>query len=221
MFGCFRTLGCLVVIVALAAAAWFTQDRWMPYVRGGNVTGAVGPAGAAGVVWQPVSDSAAAVGRERVQSLRGRSGPVFINLSSAQLASFVLSEVVQQLPSSARDVETAVIGDRVYLRTTVNLRDMGTDVLGPLGAMFGDRETLQLGGTLAVVRPGLGQFQVTEVKLRDFSLPPRVIPRLLERIRRAPPPEGVAADALPLDIPDYIGDVRVAGGKITLYKNVQ
>jgi len=221
MFGCFRTLGCLVVIVALAAAAWFTQDRWTPYVRGGNVTGAVGPADAAGVVWQPVSDSAAAVGRERVQSLRGRSGPVFINLSSAQLASFVLSEVVQQLPSSARDVETAVIGDRVYLRTTVNLRDMGTDVLGPLGAMFGDRETLQLGGTLAVVRPGLGQFQVTEVKLRDFSLPPRVIPRLLERIRRAPPPEGVAADALPLDIPNYIGDVRVAGGKITLYKNVQ
>ena len=221
MFGCLRSLGCLVVIAALAAAAWFTQDRWMPYVRGGNVTGAVGPTDVAGAVWQPLSDSAAAVGRRRVQALSERSGPVFVNLGAAELASYALTEVVKQLPPSARDVEAAVIGDRLYLRASVNLRELGSDALGPLGAMLDDREMLQLGGTLAVVQPGLAQFQVNEVKLRDFSLPTRVIPRLLERLRRSPSPEGVAADALPLAIPEYIGDARVAGGKITLYKNVQ
>ena len=221
MFGCLRSIGCLVSVVALAAAAWFTQDRWLPYVRRGSPTGTVSASDATGAVWQPVSDSAASVGRRRVQSLSGRSGPVFVNLGAAELTSYVLSEVVSQLPESAREVEAAVIGDRVYLRATVPLRDLGSEVLGPLGGMFGDREVLQLGGTLTVVRPGLAAFQVGEVKLRDFSLPSRVIPRLLERIRRAPPPEGVAPNALPLEIPEFIGDVRVAGGKVTLYKNVQ
>jgi hypothetical protein len=34
-------------------------------------------------------------------------------------------------------------------------------------------------------------------------------------------PVGVDTDALPLPLPSYIGDIRMANGKVTLYKNVQ
>ena len=41
---------------------------------------------------------------------------------------------------------------------------------------------------------------------------------LLKRVRRGTPSADVAPDALELPIPDYIGDVRIARGRITLYK---
>jgi hypothetical protein len=34
-------------------------------------------------------------------------------------------------------------------------------------------------------------------------------------------PAGIDDDALPLPLPAYIGDIRVANGKVTLYKNVR
>jgi hypothetical protein len=68
------------------------------------------------------------------------------------------------------------------------------------------------------VRPGVGEFDVKEVTLRDFKAPRGMIPRLMTRLTRGQRPEGVSPSALPLTIPRQVGDVRVANGRITLYK---
>jgi hypothetical protein len=41
---------------------------------------------------------------------------------------------------------------------------------------------------------------------------------LLRQIRRGSMPPGVSESGLPFVVPTYVGDARVANGKITLYK---
>jgi hypothetical protein len=127
----------------------------------------------------------------------------------------------RELPPSAKNIAATTIGDRLYVRADIALSDVGgAEILGPLAGFLSDRETMMFGGTFEVIRPGLAQFHVRELKLRELAIPPKMIPRLVQRIGRGARPEGVASDALPLLVPEQIGDVRVARGKVTLYKNV-
>jgi hypothetical protein len=48
-----------------------------------------------------------------------------------------------------------------------------------------------------------------------------MIVSLIDRIRSGRSQAGVAPNALPLPIPAYIGDIRVANSKVTLYKTVR
>src|ERR671921_464390 len=81
-----------------------------------------------------------------------------------------------------------------------------------------DRARLQLGGSFRVIRPGLSEFEVREIKLRDFNVPRGAIPRLVQQISRGNHPEGVAPNALAVTTPRSLADVRIANGRVTLYK---
>ncbi|MBC7671045.1 MAG: hypothetical protein H7247_01380 [Polaromonas sp.] len=211
--GCIARLGCLVVLAFLAIGAWFTRDRWMSKVTGS------GPVSATTSTWQPLSPAAGARGKRTIESLQSSTGPVFANLSAAEIASYVFQTVGRTLPTSADSVEAAVIGDALYVRAIVPVRDLaGSGALGPLGGLLNDREKITIGGGFRVVRPGLSEFQVREIKLRDFKVPRGAIPRLLQQIGKGNRPEGIAADALPVPTPATLADVRIANGKVTLYK---
>lgn len=170
-------------------------------------------------VWEPLTPEGAARARAAVQRLSRPSGPVFATVRGAELASYVFDELSRQLPPSAQQLEAAVIDDRLHVRALMNVADFGGDNgLGPLGAMLNDREPVEFGGTLELVRPGLAQFRIKVLRLREFSVPQRMIPRLLQRIARGARPPGLADDALPLVVPTYLGDVRTGQGQVTLYK---
>lgn len=222
--GCLRSVGCLVLAVVIAAAAWVTRASWVPLVRHAShgATAGAGPAPAPGtVVWEPVSDSAAARARAQLARLAGRAGPVFVNLSAGELTSYLRAELARHLPPSAEQIEAAVIGSQLVVRASVTLADLGgAQALGPLANVFGQREVVQFGGTLEVVRPGLGEFRVRSVTVRDLALPAALIPRLLHAVERGTRPSGVDEDALPLVIPGSIADARIRDGRITLYKAV-
>ena len=224
MAGCLRRIGCLAVLLVGAVLLYLNRDR-IPGM--GAVSDDAAPASAApgttaaagDGVWEPLTPAGAERARKAVQSLARPSGPVFVKLRPGELASYVFDELARQLPASAEDVQASVKDGRVYVRATVRLSDIGgTDALGPLAGMLGDREPLLIGGRFNVVRPGLAQFRVEEARLRDFGVPRAVLPRLIGRMRKNPVPEGVAADALPVRVPEYIADVRVSNGQIVLYK---
>ena len=217
--GCLRRLGCFVlVLLALAAAAWYTRDYW--YHRGG--TAARARTSAAGVEWEPLTPEGAERARAAVASLGQKSGPVYANTHAGDLTAYLFTGLQRQLPPSATDIKAAVIGDRLYVKSLVNLTDFGgAKVLGPLAGFLSERDTVVFGGNFELLRPGLAQFHVQEIKLRQLSVPQAAIPRLLARIRRGARPTGVADDALPLVVPGYIGDVRVGQGRVTLYKTVR
>ena len=211
--GCIARLGCLVLLACLAVAGWLTRDRWMHKLTGRPATVSTAP------VWQPLSPAAGARGKRAIDDLSSSSGPVFKNLTASEVASYVFQTVARTIPASADSAEAAVIGDALYVRAVLPMREIaGSGVLGPLAGLMNDRERLQLGGSFHVIRPGLSEFEVREVKLRDFKVPSGAIPRLLQQISRGNRPEGVAANALAVTTPRSLADVRIANGHVTLYK---
>jgi hypothetical protein len=174
------------------------------------------------VTWQPLSDAGADRTRAALDKLSQPSGPVFQTLSGADVASYVFRQLAKQLPPSADSVEAMVAGDKVSMRSVVPLSELGgASALGPLSGMLGERATVQFIGTIRVVKPGSGEFEIQQAKIGAISIPQSVIPQLIRRFDGTIRPAGVDANALPLPLPPYIGDIRVANGKITLYKNVK
>jgi hypothetical protein len=169
----------------------------------------------------PLSAAGATRTRDALTKLSKPGGPVFVTLAGSDVASYVFLQVAKQLPASTDSFAARVVDDRVELRAEMQFKDLGAAVLGPAAALLNDREQVQLSGTLSVIGKGLAEFRVREVRVRDLSLPSSVIPRLIKSLVRGQRPTGLDDDALPLTIPTYIGDVRVAKGKITLYKNIQ
>ena len=212
--GCFARLGCLLLLALLACVGWLTRDQWVPKLTGR-------PTSTAAVsTWQPLSPEAAARGQRKIDQLSSASGPVFSNLTASEVASYVFQTVARTIPASADSAEAAVIGDALYVRAVVPIRDIaGTGVLGPLGGLLNDRERLQLGGGFRVIRPGLSEFDVREIKLRDFKVPSGAIPRLVQQLSRGNRPEGVAPNGLAVTTPRSLADVRIANGRVTLYKS--
>jgi hypothetical protein len=212
---CLSRIGCLTLVVLIAIAAWLTRDWWEPRVTGRATSTATGP------VWQPLTPQGAERTRQLLTRLSRPTGPVFGNLPGADVASYVYQSLAKQLPPSADSIEAAVIGDRLYIRASVLLKDLGGSAsLGPLAGMLGDRERMEFGGTFHVIRPQLAEFEVKDIKLRDLSIPQTMIPRVLQQSERGSRPEGLSPDGLPIVIPPYLGDVRIGNGKVTLYKTV-
>jgi hypothetical protein len=219
MKGFFRRLGCLIIILLILACIWY----WYARVDSRkSTTTTSGSATAVASGWQPLTAADADRGRIAVQSLGNRSGPVFANLTPAEAASYIFTVVAKQLPPSAQNAQAAIIGDRLYVRSDVDLKDFGgSKSLGPIGMLLGERDSVRFGGTINMLKPGLGEFLVQEVKLGRFDVPNALIPRLLTQMKRGKQVEGISQNGLPMVMPAYISDVRISNGKITLYKSVK
>jgi hypothetical protein len=220
MKGCLKRAGCLVILILLVALwYWYARvERPSPP----PVTGSASTATSVSSGWQPLTATDAERGRVTVQSLERQAGPVFANLTPAQAASYIFLVVAKQLPPSAKNAEAAIIGDRLYVRSEVELKDFGgAKTLGPLGMLLGERDSVRFGGTINMLRPGLAEFLVQEVKLGRIEVPTALIPRLLTQMKRGKTVEGISQNGLPMVMPPYISDVRISNGKITLYKSVR
>ena len=212
--GCIARLGCLVLLAILAVGGWLTKDRWMHSVTGSAPV----TAGAPELLWQPLSVAAGERGRRAIEAMSRPSGPMFATLTAAEVASYVFQTAGKTLPAGADSAEAAVIDDALYVRAVVPMRQIaGSGMLGPMAGLLNDRERLSLGGTFRVVRPGLSEFRVRELKLRDFRIPSGAIPRILQQLSRNRP-AGLADDALPVPTPGALGDVRIANHRVTLYR---
>jgi hypothetical protein len=222
MKGCFRRLGCLVLIIGLAAL-WYWYARVERPAASTTVLTTTTRASSTNSGWQPLTAADAERGRVAVEALARRSGPVFANLSPAEAASYIFLVVAKQLPPSARNAEASIVGDRLYVRSEVDLKDFGgSGQLGALGMLLGSRDSVLLGGTIHMLKPALAEFQVQEVKLGKLEVPKALIPRLITQMTHGKNKAlGISESSLPMVMPAYISDVRIANGKITLYKSVK
>jgi hypothetical protein len=222
MTGCLKRAGCLVIII-LAVAVWYWYARVEKPATVSTTASSTTTATSVSSGWQPLTEADAQRGQAAVLSLGRQSGPVFANLTPAEAASYIFTVVAKQLPPSAKNAEAAIIGDRLYVRSDVELKDFGgSKALGPVGMLLGERDSVRFGGTINMLKPGLGEFLVQEVKLGRIEVPNGLIPRLLTQMKqRSKPVEGISQNGLPMVMPAYISDVRISNGKITLYKSVQ
>jgi len=71
-----------------------------------------------------------------------------------------------------------------------------------------------------VDRPGIGELVVDEIIVDAVSIPGPAIPRVTKALATRLKRSGLRDDALGFALPGQIGDLRVKGGMITLYKSV-
>jgi hypothetical protein len=222
--GCIGRIGCLVVLVLLGVIGWLTRDRWLHMVNGGTTArsdSAIAATGREGV-WQPLSAEGGERARRALADLERPNGPTVVTVRASDLGAYVYQELAQQLPPSADSVEAMAVGDQLHVRASVRLKELGgRDVLGPLAAMLGDRERLEIGGNLRVVRPGVGELVVREIRVGQLRIPSPLIPKLLRQLSHRDRPPGISEAGLPLRLPAHIGEVRVAGGNVTMAKAVR
>jgi hypothetical protein len=213
--GCIARLGCLFVLAILCVAGWFTRDRWLPE-RFRTTPSRT----AATTDWQPVTRTGADRTRAALTKLSEPRGPVFQNLTAGDVASYAFAEMGRKVGGSVDSVAARIDGERMTMRAIVNLAAL-KGKLGPLGGMLSERETVEMSGTVQMIKPGLAALSVETAKVGRIALPQGMIPRLVKEIDSSRRPEGLPDNALPLQVPSYVGDIRLANGKVTLYKNVQ
>lgn len=212
--GCFKRVGCLVVFLVAALVAWMTRDMWWARVTGREPD--------ANVTWTPVTAEPAVEARKRVTTLSRPNGAVYANLSASEVAAMILSEAGGRLPASVSDVEAAVIGDLLSVRATVDLSDLrGVEGLGPLREFLTGTQRVTLTGSPSVAAKGQGRFVVDDLKVGALSVPRPLISRVLAQIDRDNAPSGADPPAITFPLPDYIGDIRVSNGEVTLYKTTR
>ncbi|MGQ0538744.1 MAG: hypothetical protein ACT4R6_07335 [Gemmatimonadaceae bacterium] len=215
MFGCLRRIGCGLLLLLAAAALWLTRDRWYPRIAGERTVERVEEPAA------PISDSAAVAAEQAISRLARPGGPAYAHLTGAEVASLILREAARRNPLPLDSAVAGVTGDELWLRGALDIRELqNRDVLGPLGMLLGNTETVELRGTLHIVSPGLAEFRLRSVKLRDIALPSPAIRALLRQSRGAERPAGAAAQGLQFAVPAHIGDVRIGDGRVTLYRTL-
>ncbi len=217
--GCISRLGCLVVLVVLLAAGWFTRERWihrLPLPWHPDHPTVDGPT----EHWEQTSDAAADSTSAALTRLGQPRGQVFETLSPAAIASYIYRQAAKRLPTSADSVEARVAGNQLSMRAVVPLANLGQGFSDVVGIVH-DRERVELTGTLDVFKPGVAEFAVSEARIHGLPIPKGMVATLIGRFSPVPAPAGMDPNSLPLPIPRYIGDIRVANGKITLYKTVR
>ncbi len=87
--------------------------------------------------------------------------------------------------------------------------------------MLSDRDTLLLAGTMNVLPTGEGQFVVQELRFGQLRVPSGVIPRIVRQIDKTEDRGPMAPSAISLPLPPGVGDVRVGGSMVTIYRRPQ
>jgi hypothetical protein len=125
------------------------------------------------------------------------------------------------VPPPDDSTQAAIVDHRLAFRTSLDIKALGArTALGTLGGVLADREPMVVAGTFDVVRPGVAEFRVQEVTVHGLSVPQSMISQLVHKIEAGPHPAGLAPEALLLNVPPYVADIRVVGGRIALYRNV-
>lgn len=216
MFGCFGRILSGIALIVIGAVGWHFRDMWWPKAK--EVVSARLPDDTA-EGWTPVSRTGAQRSLARIQELNSSTGPAYINISASEFAAYVLGSTLTQLAEADAAPEALADQDKLWLRARVPLSEFGgRDALGPLASMFSDTERLTIAGRLESVRPGLAQFKLTDVAVRDLKIPQAAITRLVRSWGPSQRPDGVDSDALPVELPNYVGDLRLSRGRVTLYK---
>ena len=227
--GCLTRLGCLAVVgvVAVGAGTWWLNGGKLPTPWTVDEHDSTRAAEGKALRWSSLSDASTG-GAQAIATLTRSGGPAFVTLSPGDVAGFLAAGIARTMPRSASEPQVAIEGNRLHLRALFAIRDLaGEGALGStlgiaLGKVLNERDTLHIAGTMDVSRPGLAQYHVEKLAVRSMDIPPRLIPMLVRSMRgRAGIPDSIAGDALPIPLPESIGDIRISNDRITLYRATQ
>lgn len=223
-----RRLGCLLLLVVLAASVWVTRDRWggyLPQLRRLIPSERRVPEGRdstiEAVAWAPATVGGASHAERLILALGERGAPPYTMVLPGDFAAFMLMDVAGHVPPPQDSTVAAVIDRTFVLRTSLDIKALGgRTAFGPVGGMLADREPLTLSGIFDVVRPGVAEFHVQQLSVHGLPVPAPLIPSLVHKVEIGQHPAGLAADALLLNVPRYVADIRLVNDRVAIYRTM-
>lgn len=211
--GCLKQIvvqiGCLVVLVALIVLGFIYRDQVGAVYR--RVRGVPPPPSAETYVLPGPEARPAA--RRSLEQLDRRDGPSYVDLSAAELAALI----DERLGPSRRVVDSirvAFVEPEVRVRGSIDMSRVPRGALGPLGGALNSREPVTIAGTFGADSTGRLLLTVTGVTVGDFPFPRGTIGAVL-RTLDVP---GVEGRTVPLPVSERVGDARVRGATLRLYR---
>ena len=203
--GCLRSIGCLTVAILGAIGGYFTRDLWWERVTGQPAR--------PGIVWEgPIREAERSDPASRI---RRPDGAAFVSLTPAQLATLIEGS----LAGAANQPEVAITDDEVRARAMVDLTRLPqVESLGPAGRLLQGKPQVEVAGRPSVESPGVGRLVVTDVRVGGVQLPQSARSALFAQLARSMPSLSVEGNTVKFSVPRSVGDIRVAQGKVTVYK---
>jgi hypothetical protein len=205
----FKVLGCLGLI-ALLVIGWLYRDRVLREGRRllGQVQTHDAPAGSAR--GRPGARSLASA-RAKIDSLNGWRADSVV-LTASEVASLMGSGLAPKFRGELDSLQVELLPDEVTVRARLRTRRLAPELVGPLAAALGPTEPVAVTGPLRVTGPGIGEWAVRSVQIRDFPLPAPAVSRLVSRALDDP-----RRQTVPWTVPPGIRAIRVRPAGATLY----
>lgn len=211
--GCLKQIvvqiGCLVVLVALIVLGFVYRDQLGAVYR--RVRG-LPPAPAAETYVMPGPEARPAA-RRSLEQLGRRGGPEYVDLTPAELAALV----EERLGPSARVVDSisvALVEPEVRVRGSVDMSKVPRGALGPFSGALNRREPVTISGVFDADSTGRLLLTVTGITVGDFPFPRSTLGAVL----RALSVPGTEGRTVPIPVAERVGDARVRGGVLRLYR---
>jgi hypothetical protein len=198
MTGCllapFRLLGCLVVVLAIAAA-WLYRDRLVGAAMqlAGRRVEAPAATGRPGT-------RALANAKARTDSVRRGSADSVV-LSPAEAASLIGNSLDPSVRRQLDSLEVRLLDGEIEVGARVATANLPRSVLGPLALALHAHERVRATGPVTVVGNGRGEWRIERLNLAGVPLPMDAVRPLLDRT--------FGQQALPIAIPSGVTDVRI------------
>ena len=176
-------LGCLVALGAVAVAAWWFRA---PLVRGaGGLFGSRPPLPRIAESIGAPTPAAVASARAKLEALDRAGGPDSVVLTANEVASWVGGGIDWRVRQTFDSLRVELRPDTLVLHARLDTRALPPEALGPFGGFVEPREPLLIAGPVAVVAPGVAEFRVRGLVLRDFAFPDVAVRRIAERVAGA------------------------------------
>lgn len=206
--GCLRRVGCLVVLVVGGIVAWLARDLWWERVTGSPAR--------AHIQWSgPTRDSAAMVDR-----LARSRNAAWVSLTPGELATMLEAATGRVLV----DPQVAIAGDAIHVRARLALSEVPTSgALGPFTKLLSGEPRIELAGRPSLAGRGSARIVVTDLRVAGVEVPGAARAALVRQLQA----RGAAAETraeseegeIRFSVPAWLGDLRVANGKLTVYKD--
>lgn len=231
MFGCIGKVVVAALLIVVAAVGYVTRGWWEPRLR--ERLGVKPAAVASAPAWEPITRQGAERARVAIESFRRPTGPVFVNVKAGDLVAYALDPVSRGLsagattgtrsgtPDAALGAEALAGENVISVRGNVRMSDLGgAAALGPLAGVLEGTQRIEVRGRLEIPAPGSARIRVERIAIGNLVLPSAAIGRVVQRIAPRTDP-ATPAEAVVLTLPSVVADVRVTGGRVTLYKAVK
>ncbi|MFQ5679909.1 MAG: hypothetical protein ACE5HP_10680 [Gemmatimonadota bacterium] len=201
----FAAIGCLTVIVALVAAAWWYRDDLRAWWSARDRVEGIEP-----------SPELAAAAAEKLESLAAGRGPDELRLNEMEVRSYLRYRLSEALPPGVSDPSVDLKDSTLAMSVVLDLVTLGETIPAALKLrrFFGDTARVNTEIYPRLVGEGIGHATVMSLQAGLVPVPPPLIPNILAQTGF----EVTEGRTVVIPVPRELGGFRVRNEEVVVVR---